>query len=69
MIDKLVEECTENIDQTKIINKTENENKDRCNFCVVYNVLFFIFFIISIGIGTYFVYCKYGNCNKYDFPY
>ena len=64
--DKLIEECTENIDETKIINK--NENKDRCNFCRVHKVLFFIFFIISIGIGIYLFYRKYVNRNKYDLP-
>ena len=27
-------------------------------------MLFPIFFIINIGIGTYFVYYKYKNCNQ-----
>ena len=74
LIDPLVEECTENIDETKLVKKTldKNENKDKCNSYVVYKVLFwifFIFFIISIGIGIYFVYRKYVNRNKYDLPY
>ena len=63
LIDPLAEECTESIDETKLVKKTldkiENENKDRCTFCIVYRVLFwtfFIFFIISIGTGIYFVY-------------
>ena len=75
LIDPLVEECTENIDETKLVKKTidENENKDKCNSYVVYKVLFLIFFIlfiISIVISIYFVYRKYVNCNnKYDLPY
>ena len=37
-------------------------------------VLFSIFFTINVGIGTYFVYYKYANCNKenvsrYDYVY
>ena len=78
LVDPLVEECTENIDETKLVRKTLDKNetklvkktldedKDRCTFCTVYKVLFlifFIFFIISIGTGIYFVYRKYVNCN------
>ena len=50
LVDRLIEECTENTDETKLVNITfaENENKDKCNSYVVYKVLFFIFFIISI---------------------
>ena len=38
----------------KINNENEYENK--CSSCIVYIVLFSIFFIINIGIGIYFVY-------------
>ena len=71
LVDPLIEECTENTDETKLVNITfaENENKDKCHFYVVYKVLFFIFFIISIGISIYFVCRKYVNRNKYDLPY
>ena len=33
LIDSLVEECTENIDETKLVNKTlnKNKNKDQCS--------------------------------------
>ena len=53
IIDKLVEECTE-------------------NSCILYIVLFSIFFTINVGIGTHFVYYKYMNCevenvSKYDY--
>ena len=71
LIDPLIEECTENIDETKIINENENENKHKYSFFVVYIVLFSIIFTINIGIGIYFVYHKYvnRNNNKYDLPY
>ena len=73
LVDPLVEECTENIEETKLVNVTvENENKDRCSFSIVYRALFwifFIFFIISCGIIIYFVYHKYVNHNKYELPY
>ena len=70
LIDPLAEECTENIDETKLVNITiENENKDKCNSYVVYMVLFFIFFVISIGIDIYFVYHNYVDRNKYNLPY
>ena len=72
MVDPVIEECTESINETRLIKKTLNENKDRCDFCIVYRVsfwIFFIFFITSIVIGIYFVYCKYANCHKYNLPY
>ena len=73
IVDPLVQECTQNIEETKLVNITvENENKDRCSFSIVYKVLFwifFIFFIINSGIIIYFVYHKYVDCNKYDIPY
>ena len=73
LIDPLVEECTENIDGKKLVIITaENENKDRCSFSVVYNLLFwifFVFFIINSGLIIYLIYLKYVGCNKYDLPY
>ena len=71
MIDKLVHECDENIDEeVEILDK----NKDKCNSCILYIVLFSIFFIINIAIGAYFAYYKYVNRNKenvsrYDYFY
>ena len=45
LVDPLVEECTENINETKLVEKTldKNENKDKCSFYVVYRALFWIF--------------------------
>ena len=60
MIDKLIEECNENIEETSLINSTKCES----NSCILYIVLFSIFFTINIGIATYFIYYKYINHNK-----
>ena len=56
MIDKLLEECTENVDGVKIDNENENENKHKCSSCILYILLFLIILTINIGIATYFVY-------------
>ena len=70
MIEKLVDECTETIDEEKIVSKSKN----KCNSCILHIVLFSIFFTINVGIGAYFVYYKYVNPNKenvskYDYVY
>ena len=71
-IDPLVEECTENINETSLVKKKIDKSEHRCNFYVVYRALFrtfFIFFLISIGVSIYFVYRNYVNRNKYDLPH
>ena len=75
IIDSLAENCTNNIDETNLVETIldKNENKDQCSSYVVYKVLFLIFFIINIGIGIYFAYYKYINhskkVSKYDYTY
>ena len=77
LADKLVGKCTENIDEVKIANENEHENKcSSCllyialfsihfaSSCLLYIVLFSILFTINVGIGVYFVYYKYMNRNK-----
>ena len=64
MVDKLVEECNENIDKIKIAEITLTENIHKCSSCTLYIVLFSIIFTINIGIATYFVYYKYMNRRK-----
>ena len=71
MVDKLIEcssaeECAKNVEEAKLakIISTENEKRHKCSSCTLYIVLFSIIFTINIGIATYFVYCKYWNCNK-----
>ena len=70
MVDKLIEECNENIEETSLINSI----KCKHNSCILYIVLFSIIFTINIGITTYFVYYKYINHNEesvsvYDYVY
>ena len=66
MVNKLVEECNETIDEVKLskITLAKNENSYKCNSCILYIVLISIFLAINVGIGAYFVYYKYKNCNK-----
>ena len=70
LVDKLADECTETVEEVKpnkitpFKDENENENSYKHNSCTVYIVLFSIFFIINVGIGTYFVYYKYVNLNK-----
>ena len=63
---KLVEECNETIDQVKLIKITPAENEDhyKHNSWIWYIMLVSIVFIINVGIGVYFVYYKYMNCNN-----
>ena len=64
LVDKLVDECDENIDEEVEILR---ENKNKCNSCILYIVLFSIFFTICIGVGAYFIHYKYTNRNKFFF--
>ena len=40
------------------------ESKNKCRFCILYIVLFSIFFTINVGIVAYFFYYKYTHRNK-----
>ena len=57
IVDKLIEECTENIDKTEIA--SGNEHKNESSSCTLSIVLFSTVFTISIGTGTYFVYSRW----------
>ena len=50
LVDKLVEECTENIEETKLV-ENENKHENKCSSCTVYIVLFSLSFVINIGIA------------------
>ena len=67
LVDKLVEECTQNIDEVKIAGMDLFKRGNGCkSSCAIYVVLIAIVFTISMGIGTYFVYYKnlnYDNKN------
>ena len=75
LVDKLIEECTENVEEAKITEITLFEHKNKCkSSCTIYVILIMIIFTICIGIGTYFVYCKHMNYSKktvpkYDYVY
>ena len=62
IVDKLVDECTESVEEVKLAKITfaENENSYKCIFCTVYTVLLWICFTINGGaIGAYFVSSRY----------
>ena len=72
MVDKLVDECDENTEETSLVKI--NSTKCKHNSCILYISLFSILFTINIGIAIYFVYYKYINHNKenvsvYDYVY
>ena len=50
LIDKLVTECTENIDEVKIAECKSIENIHKCSSCTLYIALFSIIFTINNGI-------------------
>ena len=58
LVDKLVEEYTENVEEVKLakITSAENENKHKRSSCTLYTVLFSVIFTINIGIGSSFFY-------------
>ena len=62
LVDKLIEECNENIEETILIKI--NSIKCKHNSCMLYIALFSMFFTINIGVATYFVYYKYIIYNK-----
>ena len=57
LVDKLVEECNESIDKTRLVEKTsaknENKHENKCSSCTVHIVLFSIILMVNIGIGTF----------------
>ena len=66
LVDKLVEECAENVDEAKLtkITLAENENSYKCSSCTVHIVLFWIFVTINVvGIGAYCI-CFHGRLKK-----
>ena len=65
LVDKLVEECDENIDEAKLseIALFKHGNECICSY-TVFTVLGVIALTFSIGISAYFVYYKYMNRKK-----
>ena len=62
MVDKLIEECNENIEEASLTKI--NSTKCKHNSCILYIMLFSIFFTINIGVATYFPYYKYISYNE-----
>ena len=72
LVDKLVDECTETVEEVKLakITLAENENKYKCSSCTLYIVLMIVIFTICARIGTYFVYynwCLVKNVSRIEF--
>ena len=55
LVYKLVEECTENVEEVKLAKITlgADENKHKCRSCTLYIVLFSTIFTANIGISRY----------------
>ena len=58
IVNKLVEECTETVEEMKLtkVTSAENESVGKCSSCTLCIVLFSIIFTVNIGIATYFAY-------------
>ena len=58
LADKLVEECTETVEEAKLakIISAQNESVGKCSSWKLYIVLFSVILTVIVGIGTYFVY-------------
>ena len=72
LVDKVVEECNEIVEETKLVKIKSIKCKH--SSCVLYIVLFSIFFTINVVIATYIAYYKYmdrykENVSKYDYIY
>ena len=62
LVDKLVEECTENVGEVNTARMAVFEQGNECkSSCTIYVILIAIVFTINTGIGTYFIYYKYMN--------
>ena len=72
IVNKLVDECTETVEEVKLDNvifaENENENSYKCIPCTVHIVLLSVFFTFSVGgIVTYYVNSQW--YLKKDSPY
>ena len=56
-VDKVIDECTETIEEVKLakITLAKNENENKYSSCTVYIVLVIVIFTIFTGITIYFV--------------
>ena len=58
LVDKLVDECTETVEEVKLAKTilAENENSYKCSSCTVYIVLMILVFTTCAGISAYLFY-------------
>ena len=63
---KLIDECIETIEETKLVNITftENENNYECGSCIVYIVLMIVAFTVFTGITVYLIYYNWYLINN-----
>ena len=74
LVGKLINECTETIEEVKLAKITifENENNYKYGSCRVYIVFMIVVFTIFIGITIYFVYYNWSliknnvSCIKFN---
>ena len=67
LVDKLVKECTKNVDEKKNLSSKiafRRNNSSCMQFLHNSHHTFSLNFTINIGIATYFIYCKYINHDK-----
>ena len=66
LTDKLINDCTKTIEETKLVNTTftENENNYKCGSCIVYILLMIVAFTISTGITVYLLYYNWSLINN-----
>ena len=66
LVDKLIDECTETVEEVKLakITLTENKNSYKCNSCTPCIVLMIVVFRICAGITTYFAYCNWPSVKN-----
>ena len=74
LTNKLIDNCTETIEETKLVNITftENQNNYKYDSCIVYIVLMIVAFTISTGITVCLVYYNWSlisnniHCIKFN---
>ena len=66
LTDKLINDCTKTIEETKLVNITftENENNYKCGSCIVYILLMIVAFTNSTGITIYLLYYNWSLINN-----
>ena len=72
LVDKLIDECTETIEEVKLAEITIFENENKYGSCRVYIVLMMVVFTIFTGISIYFIYYNWSliknniSCIKFN---